>query len=131
VALVRSDRGSEELPLALRSAGADVLEVPVYSLRMPTDPEEGRALVRRAAAGHVQGFAFSSSLTARHFLELARAEGVEAQVQQALARGVVGAMGKPTAATLAELGVRCDAVAPEARFEALLQELQAKLGARP
>ncbi|HEV8359915.1 MAG TPA: uroporphyrinogen-III synthase [Candidatus Thermoplasmatota archaeon] len=130
VALVRSDRGSEELPLALRATGAEVLEVPVYSLRMPSDPEEGRALVRRAAAGEVQAFAFSSSLTARHFLDLARAEGLETRVRDALARGVVGAIGKPTQATLAELGVRCDAVAAEARFETLLQDMRAKLEAR-
>lgn len=120
VALLRSDRGSAELPVGLAAAGAAVLDVPMYALALPADLGPARAAVRATAEGAVDAAAFTSSLAAHHFLGLARDLGLEAEARRGLARARVGALGEPTARALGAAGVRVDAVPPEARFEALL-----------
>jgi uroporphyrinogen-III synthase len=130
VALVRSDRGSQELPRGLAALGAEVEDAAVYALRLPQDLEDARALLQRAAEGRVDAWAFTSSLTVEHLLAVARGADAEQSLRAALARSAVGAVGKPTAAALERNAIRCDVVSPEASFEELLRGLKKHLEGR-
>lgn len=127
VLVLRSDRGSPELPAGLAAAGARVRDVAVYALAMPEDTAPAAAALRDAAAQGLDAAAFTSGLAVRHLALLARDLGVEAPLRAALAAARVGALGEPTARALAAEGLPCHVVAEEARFDVLLRRLRAAL----
>lgn len=124
VELARSDHGSETLPTGLIEAGAYIHETILYRLVRP--PEAGRS-VAAAAAGGLDGAAFTSSLTVEHFLETAREQGRHAPAVAGLEEAVVGAIGTPTRETATAAGIDVDVVPERASFEALAGRLAERL----
>lgn len=123
IVLLRSDHGSNELDAPLRQAGAEILDAPLYSIT--AGGGDGlEELVAATAEGEVDLYAFTSSMSARSFLDKLE-ERHPGKAAEFLGRGRVGAIGEPTACTLREQGVRVDVVPQEATFPSLLRALAA------
>ena len=120
VEVARSDHGSPDLLDGLEAAGAYVHETVLYRLVRPEGSGESTEL---AASGVLDAACFTSSLTVEHFLEAAAARGLRDEAVTGLHESTVGAIGPPTADTLAEHGIGADLVASEATFETLAREV--------
>lgn len=116
VEVARSDHGSDVLLDGLRDAGADVHETVLYRLTRPANAGES---ARLAAAGELEGAAFTSSLTVEHFLAAAAERDVREAAVAGLNDAIVGAIGPPTASTAADHGIDVDVVPDAAEFESL------------
>ncbi|MFI6478160.1 uroporphyrinogen-III synthase [Nonomuraea sp. NPDC050663] len=112
-----------EFVTALRTAGAHVIEVPVYRWLPYRDPSPLRRLISQAISGGVDAVAFTSAPAVLAMLNAARAEGLEDQLLAAFSGGVVAAcVGPVTAAPLVARGV--PVVQPErSRLGALARTL--------
>jgi uroporphyrinogen-III synthase len=119
-----------ELVDALRSSGADVIEVPVYRWVPPADEQPLRRLVEQVAARAVDALAFTSAPAVVNFLRTSDDMGVGDAVRSALCEHVLcAAVGPVTAAPLLRESV--PVVQPErARLGALVREIVSQLPAR-
>ncbi|MEU4574342.1 uroporphyrinogen-III synthase [Nonomuraea sp. ATR24] len=91
---------------ALRAAGAEVIEIPVYRWLPYRDPSPLRRLISQAVSGAVDAVAFTSAPAVHAMLGAARADGLEEGLLAAFAGPVVAAcVGPVTAAPLTERGV--------------------------
>lgn len=119
-----------ELVDALRRAGAEVVEVPVYRWVGPEDPQPLRRLVDAVVARHVDAVAFTSAPAAASLLRCAAGMGLERALLAALADDVLAAcVGPVTAAPLERHGV--PTVCPgRARLADLVRTLVAVLPVR-
>lgn len=116
---------------ALRRAGADVVEVPVYRWTDPVDPVPLDALLAAVAAREVDAVTFTSAPAAANLLRRAQRTGRLRDVRQALGTDVLAAcVGSVTAGPLAEAGITT--VQPDrGRLGSLVRTLEAELLARP
>jgi uroporphyrinogen-III synthase len=123
VAILRSDQGSDVLRKGLEASGATVKEITVYKL---TKVKAGRTLLDmfyKGVRGEIDVFAFTSSMSARSFIDEARKHYPDEEIDDMLDCAVIAAIGEPTKKTLEELGVRVDIMPKDATFEALLQAI--------
>lgn len=113
---------------ALRTAGADVVEVPVYRWAPPADVAPLERLVEAIAARQVDAVTFTSAPAAASLLAVAGGTGRGDDVRVALADDVAAAcVGPVTAAPLERLGVTT--VQPQrARLGALVRTVEDHLG---
>ena len=123
----------EQLPdftEALRDAGAEVIEIPVYRWSRTDDSTPLRRLVGQAVAGTVDAITFTSSPAVAATLAVAAEDGLEEPLLEALRTHVVAAcVGPVTAQPLTERGV--PTVQPErARIGALVRALVSDLPRR-
>ncbi|GII93848.1 uroporphyrinogen-III synthase [Sinosporangium siamense] len=91
----------EPLPLltgALRSAGAEVIELPVYRWLPNPDSAPLRRMIAAVVSGSLDAVAFTSSPAVRATLAVASEEGVEEALLAALAGPVVAACVGPVSA---------------------------------
>jgi uroporphyrinogen-III synthase len=116
VALARSDRASATMPEGLCEAGADVSETTLYRLNRPDDAGESAEL---AAAGDLDGAAFTSSSTVEGFLAAAEERGIHEEAVAGLEQAVVGAIADGPAETARDAGIKVEFVPEDADFEAL------------
>ncbi len=124
VAILRSTRGTPVLPGGLRDLGMRVREVHVYHLTRPPLGNTQERVLLASAQGDVDAWTFTSSLTVKHFMELAQDVGVDREaLREHMRAGVVAAIGEPTRGTLEAHGVPVDLVPSDARFEALVEGL--------
>jgi uroporphyrinogen-III synthase len=115
---------------ALRDAGADVIEVPVYRWEPPEDEQPLRRLIEATVAGAVDCLTFTSAPAAANFLRTAETLGCRAEVVTALKGPVLAvAVGSVTAGPLRQADVP---VAMPARYRlgALAREVADQLPAR-
>jgi uroporphyrinogen III methyltransferase/synthase len=122
VLLLRSAKGSPELVEILEEAGVEVDEVHLYDIAPSADPRLDWLILR----GRPDVFAFTSGSTAKNLMERAKDLGAEADLRERLARAKVAAIGPPTEAELARLGVRVDYVPETYTFESMLKEIRRK-----
>lgn len=95
-----------ELVTALRAAGADVIEVPVYRWVPPADEQPLHELIEQVATRAVDALTFTSAPAATNFLRTAHELGRADAVCAALAHDVLCvAVGPVTAGPLVEAGV--------------------------
>jgi uroporphyrinogen-III synthase len=115
---------------ALRNAGAEVLEVPVYRWMPADDVRPLRRLVEQVAGNQVDCVTFTSAPAVMSLLQIAEQEDRRPQLVEALSNGVLAAcVGPVTAAPLDRLGV--PTVQPErARLGALVRTVVEELPAR-
>jgi uroporphyrinogen-III synthase len=115
---------------ALRDAGAEVVEVPVYRWLPAEDVRPLRRLVEQLVSGVVDCVTFTSAPAVASLLTIAREEDREQALVEALSGPVlVAAVGPVTAAPLERLGV--PTVQPErARLGALVRTVVEELPAR-
>lgn len=119
-----------EFTAALRRAGAEVVEVPVYRWSRTDDSTPLRRLVGQAVAGTVDAITFTSAPAVTATLAVAAEDGLEEVLLDALRTHVVAAcVGPVTAQALTEKGV--PTVQPErARIGALVRAIISDLPAR-
>lgn len=115
---------------ALRDAGADVLEVPVYRWLPADDVRPLRRLVDQILAGQVDCVTFTSAPAVASLLTLATEAGRQAAMVEALTERVLAAcVGPVTAAPLERLGI--PTVQPtRARLGALVRTVVEELPTR-
>jgi uroporphyrinogen-III synthase len=123
ILFLRSAQGSRYLSEGLKEEGLQVDDIPLYEVVFSGDPRLDE-LIKMAKS--VEIFAFTSSSTASFLLERAKAIGLERELGEALDRGIVAAIGKPTAEELSRLGVKVDVMPENFTFEAMLQAIRAK-----
>lgn len=130
VAVQRHGEPIPDLTCALAAAGAAVLAVPVYRWAPAKDVRPLRRLVELVVAEAVDCVTFTSAPAVACMLAVAREEGREAALLQALSGPVlVAAIGPVTAASLQRRGV--PTVQPErARLGALVRTVAEQLPAR-
>lgn len=116
-----------ELTEALRDAGAEVIEIPVYRWSRTDDSTPLRRLVGQAVAGTVDAIAFTSAPAVAATLAVAAEDGLEEPLLEAMRTHVVAAcVGPVTAQALIARGV--PTVQPErARIGALVRALVSEL----
>ncbi|ACY97973.1 MULTISPECIES: uroporphyrinogen-III synthase [Thermomonospora] len=115
---------------ALRAAGAEVIEVPVYRWSRTDDSTPLRRLVGQAVAGTIDAITFTSAPAVTATLAVAAEDGLEEALLEALRTHTVAAcVGPVTAQPLTDRGV--PTVQPErARIGALVRALAADLPRR-
>ncbi|SNQ45504.1 Bifunctional uroporphyrinogen-III synthetase/response regulator domain protein [Frankia canadensis] len=112
-----------DLVEALRLAGADVIEVPVYRWIAPEDPAPLRRLIDAVATTELDAVAFTSAPAAISFLRAADEQGLREAVHEALLGPVVAAcVGPVTAGPLQAEGIPV-IQPPRARLGALVREI--------
>lgn len=116
----------DDFTRALRSAGADVLEVPVYQVRPPEDEVLLERLVEQVLARDVQAVTFTSAAASGHLVEAAQRLAALPALVEAFADVVPVCVGSVAAAPLERLGVLT--VQPgQARLGALVHALTTAL----
>ena len=130
IALQQHGEPLTEFTAALREAGAEVVEIPVYRWVPAEDVRPLRRLVEQVVAGGVDCVTFTSAPAVASMLDIARAEGREPALLDALTGPVlVACVGPVTAAPLERLGI--ETVQPErARLGALVRTVVEELPAR-
>lgn len=121
IEIARSSHGAPELVEGLKKKGAIVHETQVYQIISPRD-ERHEALLKKALAGEVDIFAFTSSMMVRNFMALAEKMEAKDEIIRVMNGKTVAAIGKPTADTLAEFGVKVKITPKHFTFEELLLE---------
>jgi uroporphyrinogen-III synthase len=92
---------NQELAMALRRRGADLVEVSTYQWRLPLDLEPVRSFLRRLEAGEVDLTVFTSASQVDNLFHVAEAEAVDDRLAGWLAdRTEVAAVGPVCAAAL-------------------------------
>lgn len=122
IALLRSDRGSQVLPIALREAGWTVTEVPVYSLQLKRS-EDMEILLDRLERKEISTLAFAtpSHADAFFFNLNDRYDGPEAMD---ILDGVkIAVLSQDTEEKLGEYGVRVDIVPKRATAEIMIRDI--------
>ncbi|HET6229137.1 MAG TPA: uroporphyrinogen-III synthase, partial [Longimicrobiaceae bacterium] len=109
ILLPRAEVARSVLPDALRGRGADVVEVAAY--RTVPDGAEAESVRRRLAAGEIDVVTFTSSSTAKNFVDLAGTD---------LGGARVASIGPITSATARELGLTVDVEAEEYTISGLV-----------
>ena len=95
----------DDFSRTLRTAGADVLEVPVYRTVPPDDDAELQRLVLRLAARELHAIAFTSAAAATNLLDVAARMGTSGALLAALRTMLVGCVGPVAAAPLERVDV--------------------------
>jgi uroporphyrinogen-III synthase len=102
-----------ELTGGLEERGATVTRVPVYRWALPEDVGPLRATLAELAAGEIPVALFTAAQQVEHVLQVAREDGLEGPLREALAaRVVVGSIGPTTSEALRAHGLPVD-VEPE------------------
>ena len=113
VAVQEYGQSNPDLVRGLEERGAVVTRVPVYRWALPEDTGPLRDALGQLAAGRIAVALFTSAQQVEHLLQVARAEGLEADVRAALEqRVVVGSVGPTTTEALRAHGLPAD-IEPE------------------
>jgi uroporphyrinogen-III synthase len=122
---VQRDGGDPLLGDALRTAGADVVDVPVYRWHAPADGGPARRLLDAATAGRLHAVTFTCAYAVGSAFELAPDP---VRLRAALdGRVLAVAVGPVTEAALRKRGVRRVVTPARARLGAMVQALTAAL----
>ncbi len=109
VAVQEYGRPNFEMNAALERLGAYVTPVAIYRWELPQDREPLREAARRLAAHAVDVAIFTSSIQLDHLMEIAREQGIETAVREALRDDVaIASVGPVMTATLESYGLTAD-----------------------
>ena len=121
IEIARSSHGAPELVRGLLEKGAVVNETQVYQIISPKD-ERHVALLKRALAGEVDIFAFTSTMMVRNFMAFADEKEVKDEIIRIMNKKTVAAIGKPTCDTLLGFGIKVGIMPEYYTFEEMLRE---------
>jgi uroporphyrinogen III methyltransferase / synthase len=125
VLVARAAEAREVLPDGLRALGFDVDVVPVYRAVGAVPPAE---VVDRFEAGTIDAVVFASGGTARRFVAVLAAAGIDAVC--ALVGPVVASIGPVTTEALHRLGIAVDVEAAEPTTSSLVRALADRFAGR-
>ena len=106
MALQEYGRSNGELLEALRARGGDVTVVRVYQYGLPENVEPLREAARGLAAGEFQAVLFTTAVQIVHLAQMAREQGIEDAMMNALRRCLTGSIGPTTTEALEEFGIQ-------------------------
>ena len=114
---------------ALASAGAEVLEIPVYQWRSPDDPAPALRLVQAAIDGRVHAVTFTAAPAVGNLFSLAAGAGLDGPLRDAFNRsGVVAACVGPVCARGAvDAGIEAPLVPEVGRLGLMVRALSERL----
>jgi uroporphyrinogen-III synthase len=118
VLIPRSDRAADDLPSALRAAGAIVTDVVAYCTAAPESFDD--AVIATLRRGDADAVAFFSPSAVDQFARLLGTEGL----LQLRGRVAFAAIGPTTAAAIREAGAPVSVEAPAATTDSLVGELE-------
>ena len=130
VVVQRYGVANAELDAALRSGGAEVLEIPTYRWSLPQDTGPLLALLRALERGELDAAVFTNAEQARNLFLVAREAGKEAGLRSALNRTLVASIGPVASAALRSVGVEVGLEATPPKLGALIGALDAALSKR-
>ncbi|MGB6554940.1 MAG: uroporphyrinogen decarboxylase [Candidatus Binataceae bacterium] len=113
---------NSDLIAGLEARGAHVAVVPVYRWTMPTDLEPLRAALRAIADGRADAAIFTSSHQVTNVMQVAQADGIDAEVRRGLAAMAVGSIGPVCSEELRAHGVAVDFEPAHPRLGHLVKE---------
>jgi uroporphyrinogen-III synthase len=130
---VAFQRHGEDAPLLLASleaAGAMLVEVPVYSWKLPTDLKPAHRLIEAIIARRVQAVTFTSAPAIRNLLSIADEIDLRDDVLTALNDGVLSVCVGPVCAGVGvEEGIKDPVVPAKARLGPMILDLAEALAA--
>ena len=133
VLLLRGDIAGDELPFLISGAGISVVQLVVYSSRLPqVEGTQVAELSNRLGTSAVHGFIFTSSQAIRNFLAilLARLTPDKGAVAQSVSEGLLAVpcfvIGPKTAATARETGFSRIMTSQRASAESLVELILAE-----
>jgi uroporphyrinogen-III synthase len=118
IAFQRHGAADDRVGADLRTAGADVVEIPVYRWTLPETRDRPHALVDRVCSGDVDAVTFTSAPAVDNLFAIAADRGREDDVRAALNGRVVAAV----------VGPYCAAAARDRGLDAVVEPRAARLG---
>ena len=125
IVFLRSAEGGRDILDFLRQKGAFVKDIQIYKVEIK-DTEEEKELFSEFVRYNPDYILFTSSLTFKTFLGLARKFGMQENIFDVLEHAKIAAIGDLTAETITEAGMKVDLVAGKSTFEGVLKELKSK-----
>ena len=99
---------NQELISGLKARGAEVLRVPVYRWALPEDPGPLRAAIHEIVEGKADVVIFTSATQVENVFQVARQDGIESELPQALRRVLVVSIGPVCSDALGRFGLKPD-----------------------
>lgn len=122
IAIQEYGRGNPDFVAELESLGAEVTPISIYRWELPPDTGPLREAARRIASRECDVVVFTTSVQLTHLLEIARADGIEAELRAALARhAAIASVGPIMDAALEAEGLVPDLVPPHPKMGILLR----------
>ena len=125
IVFLRSAEGGRDILDFLRQKGAFVKDIQVYKVEIK-DTEEEKELFSEFVTYNPDYIIFTSSLTFKTFLGLAKEFGMKENIFEVLEHAKIAAIGDLTAETICEEGMKVDLVAGKSTFEDVLKEIKSK-----
>lgn len=109
--ILRSDIGGSALLSGLKETHDEVVDIPIYNSRTPSDTAAAEHLIREILAGRVDAITFTSASAAENLFDIARAMSFHRDLLRQLNnRVLVAVIGDVTMRALDRLGVEVDVV---------------------
>jgi uroporphyrinogen-III synthase len=128
---VAFQRHGEDAPLllnALQAAGASLVEIPVYSWKLPTDLKPAHRLIEGVISGKIQAVTFTSAPAIRNMIAIADELDLAADLLAALNGGVVTVCVGPVCSGVAvDEGIKDPVVPAKARLGPMILDLATAL----
>jgi len=99
---------NQDLIAGLTNLGKTVTPVRIYGWDLPEDTGPLHEATGRLAAGRIDVALFTTSMQVVNLFRIAKEEGIEQQVKEALNSAFIGSIGPTTTETLEEHGLRAD-----------------------
>jgi uroporphyrinogen-III synthase len=113
---------------ALKGAGANVIEIPIYRWILPESSAAAETLIQAIVSHNVHAVTFTSAPAVRNLLLIATEMGLEHQVRSALSSAVLAVMVGPVCAAAAkEVGISSCVVADKYRLGPMIRALSDSL----
>jgi uroporphyrinogen III methyltransferase/synthase len=125
IVFLRSAEGGRDILDFLRQKGAFVKDIQIYKVEIK-DTEEEKELFSEFVTYNPDYIIFTSSLTFKTFLGLARKFGMKEKILEVLEHAKIAAIGDLTAETICEAGMKVDLVAGKSTFEGVLKVITSK-----
>ena len=125
IVFLRSAEGGRDILDFLRQKGAFVKDIQIYKVEIK-DTEEEKELFSQFVAYDPDYIIFTSSLTFKTFLGLAKEFGMKENIFEVLEHAKIAAIGDLTAETITQAGMKVDLVAGKSTFEGVLKEIKNK-----
>lgn len=113
---------------ALAARGAEVIEVVTYRWSLPSDTSPLRRLIDELERGRVDAVVVTSASQIFNWLEVARSEGRERRLVEALNRTLVASVGPVSSKALRSAGIQVSFEASPPKLGPLIAGLEAALG---
>jgi uroporphyrinogen-III synthase len=127
VVVQRYGETNHELQAALKSKGAEVIEIVTYRWALPENTAPLLRLIDALGRDEIDLVAFTTGSQANNLFAIAQYEGKETSLKQSLGRTLVASIGPVCSATLRRFAVRVDIEAQPPKLGPLIDAINAAL----